>query len=187
MNIYYKGYHQSMGGGAETVSSGNESTPNILNILSLITQCLVEVFGLHIAYSRCVVNPKPHCFSGLQRTLLCMTSCQDIIQYRQLLPSLLWPQLRFVPTFLWPNDSYDHYDHYDLWPMHKDTTILPHHSFMLHLPLWEVVFYPVQIAFPHPSSLALETFPGEQDFLWRYTYLRGLNLPIRLSTFIFSW
>ena len=33
---------------------------------------------------------------------------------------------------------------------------------------WEVVFYLVQFTSPYPLSLALEMFPEEQDFLWRY-------------------
>ena len=60
-----------MGGRVETVSSGNESTSNLLNIPSLITQYLIEVFGSHIAYGRCVVDPDPRIVSWDYSALYC--------------------------------------------------------------------------------------------------------------------
>ena len=34
---------------------------------------------------------------------------------------------------------------------------------------WEGVLYLVRFTFPHPSSLALGTFPEEQDFSLKFT------------------
>ena len=83
-------------------------------------------------------------------------------------------QLRLSPTLL---SSYDPYDDMifmfmtHAWDYRHPTTITTLRPVFL-APLWEVpsgrwevVFYSVRSASPRPSSLALETFPEEQDFL----------------------
>ena len=103
-----------------------------------------------------------------------------------LCPSLLCPNSdcpphSFGPTTLCPLWWYDIYS-YDPCPGIPPS--LHHHNSILCLPCsplggplwevpsgrWEVVFYLVWFVFPHPSSLALGTFPEEQDFLWRYQH-----------------
>ena len=84
------------------------------------------------------------------------------------------PQLRLSPTLL---SSYDPYDVMifmfmtHAWDYRHPTTITTLCPVFLaslwEVPFgrWEVVFYSVWFASPYPSSLALEMFPEEQDFL----------------------
>ena len=96
---------------------------------------------------------------------------------------LFLSQLRLSPTLLSPYDLMMIW-YLFLWPMPRITAIpsssqfyatsslLPSGRSPLGGPLWEVggslLFSLVHS--PHPSSLALETFPEEQDFLWRYQH-----------------
>ena len=137
--------------------------------------------GLSEVYNGMITSWQNYGWNGNQG------NCQDVVQSSQLLPSLLSPT-QVVPHILfilWPLWRYDIYVHDPcpgLLPSHH------HHDSTPRLPLfptnlwevpfgrslydslWEVggclLFGPVRS--PCPSSLALETLPEEQDFLWRY-------------------
>ena len=103
--------------------------------------------------------------------------CQDVTQPSHLLPSLFVPT-QVIPhtpfpfmTLMTPYDDMIFILMTHAWDYHHPftiTTLCPVFLTSLwEVPFgrWEVVFYLVWFASPCPLSLALETFPEEQDFL----------------------